>query len=182
MKRHPALRHGSLVLSLGLAALPVWAGDDCDAPLNRWQSREAVKQMAAAQGWQIQRLKIDDGCYEIRATDAQGQSFKAKLDSAFALGKEEVSTAASLMQGRFMQRNFVGVEDTGAYKAIAQIRGQLDELNPGKDGDLLQPRKILGMIPFGNKLEAYFRKYESAADQLKTSMGQLYAARSYLRK
>ena len=36
--------------------------------------------MAAQQGWQIQRLKIDDGCYEVRGTDAQGRSFKAKLD------------------------------------------------------------------------------------------------------
>jgi hypothetical protein len=39
-----------------------------------------VRQMAAAQGWQIQRLKIDDGCYEIRGTDAQGRGFKARLD------------------------------------------------------------------------------------------------------
>ncbi len=78
---HPAsLRHGLLVLSLGLAAVPVWADDDCDAPLNRWQTREAVRQMAAAQGWQIKRLKIDDGCYEIRGTDAQGRTFKAKID------------------------------------------------------------------------------------------------------
>ena len=55
-------------------------------------------------------------------------------------------------------------------------------MNPGKDGDLLQPRKILGLIPFGNKLEAYFRKYQSAAEQLKTSMGQLYAARDDMQK
>jgi hypothetical protein len=80
MKPIPFLRHGLLALSLGLAALPTWADDDCDAPLNRWQTREAVRQMAAAQGWQIQRLKIDDGCYEIRGTDAQGRSFKAKID------------------------------------------------------------------------------------------------------
>lgn len=80
MKSSPSLRHGLLVLSLGLASLPAWAGDDCDAPVNRWQSREALRQMAAAQGWQIQRLKIDDGCYEIRATDAQGRAFKAKID------------------------------------------------------------------------------------------------------
>ncbi|MDO9293728.1 MAG: PepSY domain-containing protein [Hydrogenophaga sp.] len=80
MKHHPSLRHGLLVLSLGLTALPTWADDDCDAPLSRWQTREAVRQMAAAQGWQIQRLKIDDGCYEIRGTDAQGRSFKAKID------------------------------------------------------------------------------------------------------
>ena len=80
MKPIPFLRHGLLALSLGLAALPTWAGDDCDAPLNRWQTREAVRQMAAAQGWQIQRLKIDDGCYEVYGKDAQGRSFKAKVD------------------------------------------------------------------------------------------------------
>ena len=77
---HPSLRNGLLVLSLGLAALPAGAGDNCDAPLNRWQTREAVRQMAATKGWQIQRLKIDDGCYEIRGTDARGRTFKAKID------------------------------------------------------------------------------------------------------
>ena len=80
MKYHPSLRQSLLVLSLGLAALPTWADDDCDAPLARWQTREAVRQMATEQGWQIQRLKIDDGCYEIRGTDAQGRAFKAKID------------------------------------------------------------------------------------------------------
>ncbi len=67
-------------LLTGLAALPANASDDCDAPVERWQSREAVRDMAARQGWQIQRLKIDDGCYELRGTDAQGRSFKAKID------------------------------------------------------------------------------------------------------
>lgn len=80
MKYPPSLHHSLLVLSLGLVALPTWASDDCDAPVNRWQTREAVRQMAAAQGWQVQRLKIDDGCYEIRGTDAQGRSFRAQID------------------------------------------------------------------------------------------------------
>ena len=114
--------------------------------------------------------------------DVTSDAFKSRLDSAFALGKEEISTASSLMQGRFMQRNFAGIEDSAAFKAIGEIRGQLDELNPGNEGDLMQPRKLLGLIPYGNKLEAYFRKYQSAADQLKTSMGQLYAARDDMQK
>ncbi|MBI5719722.1 MAG: toxic anion resistance protein [Burkholderiales bacterium] len=118
----------------------------------------------------------------LAAEDVHSDAFKARLDSAFALGKEEISNASSLMQGRFMQRNFAGIEDSPAYQAIAAIRSQLDELNPGREGDLLQPRKLLGLIPFGNKLEAYFRKYQSAAEQLKTSMGQLYAARDDMQK
>ena len=56
------------------------AGDDCDVPVRRWQSRDAVRQMAAQKGWELERLKIDDGCYEIRGRDAEGRRFKAKLD------------------------------------------------------------------------------------------------------
>ena len=118
----------------------------------------------------------------LASEDLHSDAFKQRLDSAFALGKEEIGTASSLMQGRFMQRNFVGVEDTGAYKAIGAIRSQLDELNPGNEGNLLEPRKFLGLIPFGNKLEAYFRKYQSASEQLTTAVGQLYAARDDMQK
>jgi uncharacterized protein YaaN involved in tellurite resistance len=114
--------------------------------------------------------------------DVGSDAFKAKLDSAFALGKEEISIAAGLMQGRFMQRNFVGVEDGPAFKAIQQMRVHLDELNPGNDGDLLQPRKLLGLIPFGNKLQAYFRKFQSAGAQLQKSLEQIYAARDDMQR
>ena len=114
--------------------------------------------------------------------DVHSDAFKAKLDSAFALGKEEISVAASLMQGRFMQRNFVGIEDSSAFKAIQDMRGHLDDLNPGKDGSLLEPQKLLGLIPFGNKLQAYFRKFETAGGQLQKSMQQLYAARDDMQR
>lgn len=114
--------------------------------------------------------------------DVQSEGFKARLDSAFALGREEVSVAASLMQGRFLERNFVGMEDSTAFKAIQDMRGQLDELNPGREGDLFQPQKLLGFIPWGNRLQAYFRRYQSASGQLQKSMQQLYAARDDMQR
>ena len=58
----------------------------------------------------------------------------------------------------------------------------MDDLNPGKEGDLFSKQKILGIIPFGNKLQAYFRKYESAASQLNKSMEQIYTARDEMQK
>jgi uncharacterized protein YaaN involved in tellurite resistance len=114
--------------------------------------------------------------------DVQSEGFKQRLDSAFALGREEVSVASSLMQGRLLQRNFVGMEDTTAFKAIQEMRGHLDDLNPGKEGDLFEPQKLLGLIPYGNKLQAYFRKYQSASGQLQKSMQQLYAARDDMQR
>jgi len=114
--------------------------------------------------------------------DVQSDAFKARLDSAFALGREEVSIAANLMQGRLMQRNFIGMEDSSAFQAIQDMRGHLDDLNPGKDGDLFQPQKLLGLIPYGNKLQNYFRKYQSASGQLQKSMQQLYAARDDMQR
>lgn len=74
------LRHVLLTLSLTLVAAPALADDDCDAPVELWQPREAVRQMAIQRGWEIRRFKIDDGCYEIRGTDADGRAFKAKID------------------------------------------------------------------------------------------------------
>ena len=69
--RHTRL--ATAALAAALAAAPALARNDCDAPVERWQAREAVRQMAAQKGWDVQRLKIDDGCYEIRGTDAQGR-------------------------------------------------------------------------------------------------------------
>ena len=118
----------------------------------------------------------------LMSEDVQSEGFRAKLDSAFALGREEISVAASLMQGRFMERNFVGVEDGTAFRAIQDMRRQLDTLNPGKEGDLFQPQKLLGFIPFGNRLQNYFRRFESAGGQLQKSMEQLYAARDEMQR
>ena len=44
--------------------------------------REAVQAMAQARGWQVDRLRIDDGCYQIRGADETGQPFKVKIDPA----------------------------------------------------------------------------------------------------
>lgn len=76
MKQAPVL----LALCLAIASAPAFADDDCEVPVQKWQSRDAVLQHANRQGWQVQRLKIDDGCYEIRGRDDKGRAFKAKLD------------------------------------------------------------------------------------------------------
>ncbi len=77
----------SLLLASALVAFaaagPVRADDDdCDVPMSKWQTRDAVRAMAAAQGWNVRRIKIDDGCYEIKGYDASGREIEAKIDPA----------------------------------------------------------------------------------------------------
>ena len=64
------------------AGQPVWAGKKCDAPPETWQPRSAVSALAERNGWTVERLKVDDGCYEIKGRDAEGRRFKAKIDPA----------------------------------------------------------------------------------------------------
>jgi uncharacterized protein YaaN involved in tellurite resistance len=81
-----------------------------------------------------------------------------------------------------LEKNFVSAKDTPAFQAISELRGELDKLNPGNQGNLLEPRRLLGLIPWGNKLQSYFRRYQTAATQIKVIMGQLYAARDEVQK
>ncbi len=56
----------------------VSAGTECTAPVSEWQPREVLRKQLEQQGWQVHRIKVDDGCYEVRGVDAEGNRFKAK--------------------------------------------------------------------------------------------------------
>ncbi len=72
----------TLLLGLGAAGVALADDDDCLVPMADWQPREAVQQMAEAQGWTVRRIKTDDGCYEIKGRDATGREIEVKIDPA----------------------------------------------------------------------------------------------------
>jgi hypothetical protein len=67
-----------------LAAFPAAASadDDCFVPMAEWQPREAVARLAEANGWSVRRIKIDDGCYEIDGSDAEGRRIEVTIHPA----------------------------------------------------------------------------------------------------
>ncbi|MGB3540108.1 MAG: PepSY domain-containing protein [Mesorhizobium sp.] len=68
-----------------LAALPATAalaGEKCDVPPAQRQSFEALSKLAGDFGWTIDKMKIDDGCYELHVTDGSGNVLKVKIDPA----------------------------------------------------------------------------------------------------
>ena len=50
----------------------------CDSgPQESWQSQEKLTKMLTEKGWQIRRIKIDGGCYEVYALNEKGERVEA---------------------------------------------------------------------------------------------------------
>lgn len=58
------------------------ANDDCRRPMVEWQSRETVTAHVAERGITTERLRIDDGCYEVRGRDDKGNQVELTIDPA----------------------------------------------------------------------------------------------------
>lgn len=69
-------------ISLIFFTSSVLADDECNDPIANWQSREMLKEKLEQQGWVVKRIRIDDGCYEVRALDQDGRRVKASYSPA----------------------------------------------------------------------------------------------------
>ena len=58
------------------------ADDDCIDPVEDWQTKDRLRQMLQEKGWKVKRIKVDDGCYEVRGLDRNGHRVKAKVSPA----------------------------------------------------------------------------------------------------
>jgi uncharacterized protein YaaN involved in tellurite resistance len=111
--------------------------------------------------------------------DVTSGDFRARVDSAFRLGRKEIGDSA-LLTGKFMEKNFVGDAGNPAFQVMNEMRGLFEELDPGKEGDLLSTHKILGVIPFGRRLEAYLRRFDSASGALRKLIDNIYTVEDQL--
>nr|WP_315218580.1 PepSY domain-containing protein [uncultured Duganella sp.] len=71
-----------MVLSALACSGAVSADVNCSDPIADWKPREQLQREAEQRGWTVQRIKIDDGCYELRAVDRNGNKIKAKYSPA----------------------------------------------------------------------------------------------------
>lgn len=133
--------------------------------------KEETKSAALAQA--------DQFIAEILHLDVTSGDFRARIDSAFRLGRKEIADSA-LLTGKFMEKNFVGEADNPAFKVMNEMRGLFESLDPGKEGDLLSQHKILGMIPFGNRLQAYLHRFDSASGSLRKLIDNIYGVEDEL--
>lgn len=66
------------LVASSLMAGTALASKDCQDPVADWQPKENLSQMLETAGWTVNRIKVDDGCYEIKGYDQQNNKIKAE--------------------------------------------------------------------------------------------------------
>ncbi len=67
-----------LFSTLGVGA--AMAKDMCSVPKAEWQPKETLQQKLEGEGWKIKKIKVDEGCYEVYATNADGKRMESYFD------------------------------------------------------------------------------------------------------
>jgi hypothetical protein len=71
----------TLLMTSVLASYAV-ASPQCHEPIETWQPREHLQRQLEEKGWQVNRIKVDDGCYEVKGVDKLGHKFEATYTPA----------------------------------------------------------------------------------------------------
>lgn len=122
----------------------------------------------------------------LAALDPQSPDFQAKVDSVSQLGNQEIRQSAQV-SNRFLDRPVAAMESgavsgtSGVSKSLVALRRQVEDLDPSKQG-LGEPSRILGLIPFGNKVRDYFHKYQSAQSNIDAIIQSLYRGQEELQR
>jgi uncharacterized protein YaaN involved in tellurite resistance len=128
--------------------------------------------------------KVSDYVTSIVSLDPHSPAFGAKADDIRTMGDDDIRAAAEssnrLLQApmRAMSKGDFG-EGSKVSKSLLELRRTIEDLDPAQASGV---KKLLGIIPFGDKLQDYFRKYESSQSQLDGILRALYSGQDELRK
>ncbi|WP_077729943.1 toxic anion resistance protein [Methylocaldum sp. 14B] len=131
--------------------------------------------------------KIAEFLHTVLAADVNDAEFRERLSGVHNMGNREIRAAATV-SNRLLERpvramkSGVYDESSSISKSLQELRATVEQLDPSRQGDLLAPRKLLGIIPLGNKLKNYFESYQSAQTHLNAIIQALYNGQDELRK
>jgi uncharacterized protein YaaN involved in tellurite resistance len=136
-------------------------------PIESASGRVRLSPEAVAELDQQVRQFIDD----ITQHDSQAPQFKQAVERIHSMGNKDIE-AASAVSNRMLERPVKSLEaglfstGSGIGQSLIDLRRQIEELDPSRQGDLFSARKLLGFIPLGNKLVDYFDRYQSSQAHL----------------
>jgi uncharacterized protein YaaN involved in tellurite resistance len=128
---------------------------------------------------------------ELAAQDPRSPAFQDKINDIASMGQREI-VASARVSNRMLERPAAALAsargrgpggDVQARVAgsLVELRQTVTDLDPGK-ADLKGSRKLLGVVPFGNKIASYFQRYQSAQKQLDGIIRALDSGQDELRK
>ncbi|MBB4153824.1 uncharacterized protein YaaN involved in tellurite resistance [Sphingomonas jinjuensis] len=124
--------------------------------------------------------RVDGFVQELVTQDVNSPEFGRRVDAITAMGQKEIRDAAG-QSNRFLDRPIKAMDkDTGVGADLAQLRRVIEELDPGRQGNLSSTRKILGIIPFGSKLNNYFDSYRSSQTHISAILKNLASGKDEL--
>ncbi len=107
---------------------------------------------------------------ELAALDANSPDFGKKVDQLTAMGRKEIAEAAGA-SNRFLDRPVKAIDkDTGIGADLTELRRTVEALDPK---EATKTRKLLGIIPFGNRVDRYFDKYRSSQTHISKILSSL---------
>jgi len=119
---------------------------------------------------------------ELADLDPNSPEYGKRVDTISNLGQKEIREAAG-HSNRFLDRPVRAMDGDAAVGAdLAELRRTIEDLDPVKKGNLLEPRKIFGIIPFGNKLKNYFDSYKSSQTHISAILVSLKNGKDELLK
>jgi uncharacterized protein YaaN involved in tellurite resistance len=155
------------------------------APVPQDQAGDMVKLEQAT----IERLdaKVTEFVDTVVGAEVHSKPFENRVTAIHNLGTKEIRASASI-SNRMLDRPVKTMEgglfdeSSPISRSLLDLRKTVEDLDPASQGDLLSPRKILGMIPFGNRLRDYFMKYQSSQSHINAIINTLYKSQDELRK
>lgn len=124
--------------------------------------------------------RVDAFVADLVAQDVNSPEFGRRVDAITAMGQKEIRDAAG-QSNRFLDRPVKAMDKEGGVGAdLAQLRRVIEDLDPGKRGALTAPKKLFGMIPFGNKMRDYFDSYKSSQTHISAILKSLGSGKDEL--
>lgn len=126
------------------------------------------------------QVRVEEFVDDLVAQDAASPEFGRRVDQITNMGRREIAEAAG-QSNRFLDRPVRAMDETSGVGAdLAQLRRTVEDLDPSKRGNLLAPRKLFGVIPFGSKLRDYFDSYKSAQSHIGAILARLQGGKDEL--
>ena len=74
------MRRIILALPLLCLAAPATAEIECSTPMDDWKPVADLRAEAVKLGWTVEKIRADDGCYHVKATDKDGKPVEGVFD------------------------------------------------------------------------------------------------------